>query len=399
MGFTPTQQRRLTGKEVMSFDNYLSKSAQITRTSASSHLPLVYFDDITPSLAAMDFVEGLLIEGSAGVIYGESNSGKTFFATDLALHVAAGIRWRDREVEQGGVVYVALEGGDGFRNRVSAWRQEQGSDRRVNFASVMMAVNLLDPDADTENLIDAITEASKAFEMPVKLLVIDTLSRAMAGGNENAPDDMGALVMNMDRIRQATKAAVLFVHHSGKDAAKGARGHSLLRAAIDTEIEVAAADSSAAARRTAVVVKQRELPKGDAFGFSLKVVELGTNRRGKPVTSCTVETLDGAVSAGGLMRRPGLPQQQKRALEILVDLVAGSGKTGSNGVPLGFSSVPEKWWRDHFYDRAMPGAESDAKQKAFRRASDGLVAAHAVGMSEGRVWVVHSPTADAAATH
>ena len=30
----------------------------------------------------------------------------------------------------------------------------------------------------------------------------------------------------------------MLVHHTGKDTAKGARGHSLLRAATDTEIEV-----------------------------------------------------------------------------------------------------------------------------------------------------------------
>jgi RecA-family ATPase len=58
-------------------------------------------------------------------------------------------------------------------------------------------------------------------------VVIDTLSRALAGGNENAPDDMGALVINTDKVRQLTGAALIYIHHSGKDAALGARGHSL----------------------------------------------------------------------------------------------------------------------------------------------------------------------------
>jgi RecA-family ATPase len=51
----------------------------------------------------------------------------------------------------------------------------------------------------------------------------------MAGGNENAPDDMGALVRNIDRLRAETGAAVLLVHHTGKDTSRGARGHSLAR--------------------------------------------------------------------------------------------------------------------------------------------------------------------------
>ena len=70
------------------------------------------------------------------------------------------------------------------------------------------------------------------------LVVIDTLARALAGGNENAPEDMGALIGNAKRIQEATGAAVLFVHHSGKDTSRGSRGHSSLKGAADLEIEV-----------------------------------------------------------------------------------------------------------------------------------------------------------------
>jgi RecA-family ATPase len=70
------------------------------------------------------------------------------------------------------------------------------------------------------------------------MIVLDTLSRVIAGGNENAPDDMGQLIGNCDRIRAEARAHVMLVHHTGKDEARGARGHSSLRAATDTEIEV-----------------------------------------------------------------------------------------------------------------------------------------------------------------
>ena len=36
------------------------------------------------------------------------------------------------------------------------------------------------------------------------------------------------------------------------------------------------------------MTKQRDLQAGEAMPFSLKVVELGTDRRGKPITSCVV---------------------------------------------------------------------------------------------------------------
>ena len=129
------------------------------------------------------------------------------------------------------------------------------------------------------------------MSVPVRLIVVDTLSRALAGGNENVPDAMEFLVTNMDHIRAKTGCAVLFVHHSDKDAAKGARGHSLLRAAVDTEIEVVDADS----QRTATVVRQRDMAKGGVYGFTLKTVPLGLNRHGEPVTSCIVEHVEAAA--------------------------------------------------------------------------------------------------------
>jgi hypothetical protein len=248
-------------------------------------LPLIWFNDIRPNLDVADFVEELLGEGQMSVVYGESNSGKTFFMSDLALYVARGAPWRGKAVEQGGVIYCALEGGHGIKNRVAAFREHYGIEASLPFAVVPSAINLLDPEADTPRLIELIKAAAETIKpFPVKLVVIDTLSRALSGGNENAPDDMGALVINADKIRQATTAHLGFVHHNGKDAAKGARGHSLLRAATDTEIEVTRDHETGIS--VARVTKQREMEIGGEFPFRLEVIELGENRRGKAVTSC-----------------------------------------------------------------------------------------------------------------
>ena len=97
---------------------------------------------------------------------------------------------------------------------------------------------MLRPSGDTEELIDLIEDVSREMG-DVKLIILDTLSRALSGGNENSPDDMGNLVKHMDKVRHTLKAHLCVIHHSGKDRAKGARGHSLLRAATDTELEVA----------------------------------------------------------------------------------------------------------------------------------------------------------------
>ncbi|WP_261361173.1 helicase RepA family protein [Gemmata massiliana] len=61
--------------------------------------------------------------GATSATYGESGGGKTFFTLDLALHVAAGMPWRGREVDLRGVLYLALEGSHGIRNRGAAFKQ------------------------------------------------------------------------------------------------------------------------------------------------------------------------------------------------------------------------------------------------------------------------------------
>lgn len=263
----------------------------------SKILPIEWFADIHPSLDASDFVEGLLCDAGMSVVYGESNCGKTFFMTDLAYHIAAGRRWRGREVEQGGVIYVALEGGFGIRNRLAALRQHYNETNPIPFAIVPCSINLLDPNADTGPLIELVNQAAEKIGMPVRLIVIDTLSRAMNGGNENAPEDMGRIVGSADRIRAQTGGHVAFVHHSGKDQARGARGHSLLRAATDTEIEITRTDGSTFS--TASVRKQRELEINGEFVFELEQVNLGLNKRGKEVTSCVVVEAQSAPDEAG----------------------------------------------------------------------------------------------------
>jgi hypothetical protein len=318
------------------------------------------------------------------VIYGPSNCGKTFWTSDLAMHVATGRRWNDRDIEPGGVIYCALEGAYGIQNRVAAWRRYNRLEGvEVPFAIIPVALNLLDPEADTSRVIDAIQAAAREMCVPVQWIIMDTLSRAMAGGNENSPEDMGALVTNGTKIQQVGKCHVSWIHHSGKDQAQGARGHSLLRAATDTEIEISRPDKDSPS--TAKLTKQREMEIEGAWTFKLRAVELGTNRRGKPVTSCIVEPSEASPDNADSPERPVMSGDVRRAYEILCNLIAVEGRPGY-GVPDNRASVPEDWWRDRFYAEAKPGASQDTKQKAFRRAADSLIGKQ-VGMHNGRVWI------------
>jgi hypothetical protein len=128
-------------------------------------------------------------------------------------------------------------GGGGARNRVAAFRQAGVLTEGAPFYLVFSPVSLLDSD-HTEMLTETIACAASDSQCSVRLVVIDTLARAMAGGNENSSEDMGLAVKSIDAVKNASGAHVGIVHHSGKNEAMGARGHSSLRAAVDTEVEL-----------------------------------------------------------------------------------------------------------------------------------------------------------------
>jgi RecA-family ATPase len=252
-----------------------------------------WFDEIAPVLSSAYVIKGLLDQGAMSVVYGPSNSGKTFYALNLAYHAAAGLPWRERRVDAGGVLYLAAEGGNGIANRIVALRQTSKSTN-VPLALRRAGLDLLHPEADVQRIIDLAAELTR--RSPLRMIVIDTLSRVLAGGDENGPTDMTAFVKNVDAIRLATASHVMVVHHTGKDLARGARGHNSLRAATDTEIEIAVDDFD---NRSAKVMKQRDHGGGEQFYFGLQKVDLGHDQDGEAVTSCVLtETEEPAAGDG-----------------------------------------------------------------------------------------------------
>lgn len=246
---------------------------------------------IKAKLEQRHLVEDYLTPQAMAVMYGQSNTGKSFLSLDIGFHIATGRPWNGKQVEQGLVVYVAAEGGPGSHNRIAAYRKHYEMEQTNDFplALVPCGVDLVKKGADTKPLIELIRQAEEDFGEKAVLVVIDTLARAMAGSNENASEDMSAFIGNVDHIRSATGAAVLIVHHSGKDDAKGARGHSSLRAATDTEFEVRVKGEPGSGRGLLKVTKQRDIEFENAAHFELAVVDLGTSAAGKAVSSCVVQ--------------------------------------------------------------------------------------------------------------
>lgn len=252
-------------------------------------LSVAFADELPGTFEPPDeLVQGLLTAGDGSVLYGDSNSGKTFFCIDVAAAVARGVPWMGRQTEAGLVVYLAAESPASVRSRLQAYQRHHGC-RVPNFAIVQTPLDLFSSEADTDKVIALVRQLEARRGQKARLIIGDTLARLSAGANENAGQDMGLVVRRFDRIRSECAAHFLLIHHSGKAAANGARGWSGIRAAVDTEIEVTDSPQG----RCAEITKQRDLStKGERIGFRLEPVTLGVTKWGTAATSCVVQPGD-----------------------------------------------------------------------------------------------------------
>ncbi len=355
-----------------------SRAADLAEAMQSLHM-------VKPVLSGRYLVKGWLDRGASSVVYGESNVGKTFFAMDLALHVAARLPWHGIKVAElgdkdwpGQVYYLALEGGSGFSNRICAMRKERPDlfDRIEEAGDFVPWPATIDLHGATDG--EAIAQAINDTSEPASLVVIDTLARAMGSGDENTAKDMGQFIRNVDLIRERTGAHVMVIHHCGKDASKGARGSGSLRGAIDTEIELTRSGSVVMAETK----KQRDMPSGKVFAYTLRSVLIGHDEDGDAVTSAVVDVAEPVKKA---VRLKG---QALIAMQAFGDALADHGVTKtSEAFPSNRLCVSLDHWREYCDRHSLTdGADASAKRQAFGRAWKTLQEKEIVRVLDGFAW-------------
>lgn len=315
-------------------------------------------------------IKNWLGSGTMSVIFGPSNVGKTFVALDLAMHVAAGKKWRGYRVNGGPVLYIAAEGGSGVINRVAALRLEHPEFADALFTLLPTALDL-HSEADAQAICDMLDE-------PPALIVVDTLARSMGEGDENSTKDMGAFVRNCDLLRQKTGAHVLVVHHSGKDETRGARGAYALKAALDTEIRITS-------EREIVCTKQRDMAIGDPVHFALRTVSLGHGGDGDEVTSCVVEAADPPSP-----KRKPLSGKNQVAMSALFDAIRDNGQRmlGSDYPAECVAAHIDHWREACSLHGLTKGSSESAARTAFMRAKDRLLELNEIRIFGDYVWRV-----------
>lgn len=243
-------------------------------------------------------IKDVLTRREVAIMAGPSQSGKTFLAGDVGMAVARGVPWFDKRVSKGGVIYQAGEGRRGLLKRLRAYRIENdvSLDDPVPFVLLPSPIDLYASDDHTNALIVEIKHWAATFDVPLELVVIDTLAAATSGADENSGKDMGPVLARCSRISIECKCSVLLVHHMNAGGQK-ARGWTGITANVDSVIAVAKLETDKGQPVIDVdkrlirewhLTKQKDGEDGLRRRFVLPSVETGRDKYNEPITSCVV---------------------------------------------------------------------------------------------------------------
>lgn len=363
-----------TPAEDLAQEDCLDASIDVPATQV---VPILHYrlltDDDLQKLPPLQWrIKGILPSHGTAVVFGPSGSGKSFLVLDMLQSLAFGREWFGRRVKPCSVTYIALEGEAGLSGRVAAYGIHHGSTS-PNIRYMVQPFSLLNSDNINE-LVLAIKTAGTG-----DVVVLDTLSRATPGSDENDSRAMGLIVAAAKILQESIGGLVLLVHHTGKDASKGMRGHSSLHAAMDCAIEVKRSGDD----RGWVVAKSKDGEDGASYAFKLEVVHLGTDSDGDANTSCVIIANQSAQAIKKKM--PTLGSNQTIALKALERPLRESVEIDKEGAPQGKPCLDV----EHAYAIVvplMPGGDKHKKERA-EAALDGLVTRNVVGMKGGWLWV------------
>jgi len=259
-------------------------------------------------------IKGVLPTTGLAAFFGPSASGKSFLALDAAAAIACGAPWFGHRTQMAPVVYIALEGEAGYRSRVLAWEREYGQPLPAMMGFLMQPFKINDPQ-DVADLAAVTTQGSVIF--------IDTLNRAAPTADENSSRDMGQILEGAKALQAATSGLVVLIHHTGKDATKGARGHSSFFAALDGAVSVERGTTG----RSWSVAKAKDGEDGLSYPFRLKRHVLSVDCDGDEISSCTVER----DSCGVFSKPKPKGQFQQAALIAIKSAISTTTDIGRGG--------------------------------------------------------------------
>lgn len=233
--------------------------------------PLLSLEEIMRRPPPVYLIDRHIPKVSLGFLYSRPGAGKTFLALDSALAIAAALgTWHGDAINadpEAVVLYIVSEGAYGFRNRVLAWMKARSIDAPpARFLVIEKTINFM-----VAEDIDRLLRTVRATGRKLALVVVDTVSRAMPGADENLQKEMTLFVHACDRVKDAFGCAVLGVHHAGKSG--DMRGSTVLLGAGDYVFKLERQEGRTIGKLHCE--KQKDAPDGWEEPYSFTPVEIG----------------------------------------------------------------------------------------------------------------------------
>lgn len=334
--------------------------------------------------------DGLLARREISSVYGPPGSGKSLLAADLGFHIARGTpEWHGRKLRRAGVAYAALERAALVRRRfdflVSTYGPIVPGDNYIPLAVMEGPLDLSDLGSVNRFAmqIDAMGKDGSLKDgegriMDPQLVIIDTLSRAFGGGDENSSVDMAKVVSHMQYIESLiTEWPIhwMLIHHTPDANARKLRGHGALLGALDRTICIEKFGRAGEGRLVSIT-KANDGPEGEVV--ALKIEGVDTPAGSMPAFR-EMSTLEAATEKGN-RNEQRVSRYKVAAIEALKTLA----KTTTDPIPLAE-------WRAMFSARVKGGTDA-SKRKAFYRSKKDLLASGEVEEDDRGVWLGTSGT-------
>jgi hypothetical protein len=292
--------------------------------------------------------------------------GKSVLATDLALAVATGAPWFGRKVGKGAVLYFALERLSVTERRFAVLQRDLNLEA-VPIALSNSGLDLASNGVDADKIIAAAKTLTTEIGHPLRLIVLDTLSRAIAGQDENSASAISRVAANLSKIAWETGATVLVLHHSAK-ATGELRGSSALLGAIDCAIRLRRLRQY----HVAAIEKSNDTAEGVEFVFSLKAVEIAFDRdTGEPETTVVVVPMEASGISNSSHR---ISARAENMLGVIQEMATAEGANRRDVLAAG---------RDRGHFSRNKNSSSEQLRQALRE----LSGAKLITYNEERIWL------------
>ncbi|MEQ1817722.1 MAG: AAA family ATPase [Terricaulis sp.] len=279
-------------------------------------------------------LEGFIGLGTTTVISGPPGSCKTFAVIGLASAVAFGAQdfCGVPVLAHGPVLYVALEGQGVIQDRFRAYAQHHHLLINDRLHLLGEGVSLRPSEQDARKHLAEVIRAVRPL-----LVIIDTLSMAVAGADTDKEKDMAPAIQTANAIATQTGAAVIVIHHPPKAGGSAVRGSNVIVGNTDAVYRVEKDDSGIS---TMSAEKLRWAKEPTPLAFALRDVALHS--------ADPAEGFDGKSSAA--IVRADAPQKAKkapRAAPIIAAQLLATVTPDDDGVMrLAFSDIRADWAKE-----------------------------------------------------